>query len=85
MVFALGTNHRDQHLSPLLSRRRCRLHPDGTRPPRRLASSIQDDITPVPSEQAIANLKFGECPPSAIAGEVFTARLRTFVTSRCER
>ena len=39
-----------------------------------IASRIQEQITPVPSEEAIANLKFGECLPPAIAGEVFSAR-----------
>jgi hypothetical protein len=28
----------------------------------------------VPSEEAISNLKFGECLPPSIAGEVFAAR-----------
>ncbi len=39
-----------------------------------IASRIRDEITPVPSEGAIKNLKFGECLPPAIAAEVFSAR-----------
>ena len=39
-----------------------------------IASRIQDQIVPVPSEAAISNLKFGECLPLLIAGEVFAAR-----------
>jgi ATP-dependent Lhr-like helicase len=39
-----------------------------------VASRIRDEITPVSSEEAIANLKFGECLPPAIAAEVFSAR-----------
>ena len=55
-----------------------------------IASRIRDEIIPVPSEEAIGNLKFGECLPPAIAGEVFSARssapegLRRFARSRCE-
>jgi hypothetical protein len=37
-------------------------------------SRIRDEITPVPSEEVITNLKFGECLPPAIAAEVFSAR-----------
>jgi ATP-dependent helicase Lhr and Lhr-like helicase len=39
-----------------------------------IASKMQEQITPEPSEEAIANLKFGECLPPAIAGQVFAAR-----------
>lgn len=39
-----------------------------------IASRIRDEIIPVPSEEAISNLKFGECLPPSIAGEVFAAR-----------
>ena len=39
-----------------------------------IASRIRDEIIPVPSEEAIGNLKFGECLPPPIAGEVFAAR-----------
>lgn len=39
-----------------------------------IASRIRDEITPVPSEEAINNLKFGECLPPVIASEVFAAR-----------
>ena len=39
-----------------------------------IASRIRDEIIPVPSEEAINNLKFGECLPPPIAGEVFAAR-----------
>ncbi len=39
-----------------------------------IASKMQEQIAPLPSEEAIANLKFGECLPPAIADEVFAAR-----------
>ena len=39
-----------------------------------ITSRIRDEIIPVPSEEAISNLKFGECLPPPIAGEVFAAR-----------
>lgn len=39
-----------------------------------IASRIRDEIIPVPSKEAINNLKFGECLPPPIAGEVFAAR-----------
>jgi len=39
-----------------------------------IASRIRDEIIPVPSEEAINNLKFGECLPPPIASEVFAAR-----------
>jgi ATP-dependent Lhr-like helicase len=39
-----------------------------------IASRLREEITPVASEEAISNLKFGECLPPAIAGEVFAAR-----------
>ncbi len=39
-----------------------------------IASRIREEITPVPSEQAIGNLKFGECLPPSMAEEVFKAR-----------
>ncbi len=39
-----------------------------------IASRIRDEIIPVPSQEAIDNLKFGECLPPPIAGEVFFAR-----------
>ena len=39
-----------------------------------IASRMQEQITPLPSEEAIGNLKFGECLPPAIADEVFAAR-----------
>lgn len=39
-----------------------------------IASRIRDEIIPVPSQDAIDNLKFGECLPQPIAGEVFSAR-----------
>jgi ATP-dependent helicase Lhr and Lhr-like helicase len=39
-----------------------------------IASKMQEQLAPEPSEEAIANLKFGECLPAAIAREVFSAR-----------
>jgi ATP-dependent Lhr-like helicase len=39
-----------------------------------IATRMHDPITPSPSEEAIGNLKFGECLPPRIADEVFTAR-----------
>jgi ATP-dependent Lhr-like helicase len=39
-----------------------------------IASRLPEEIIPVPSEEAISNLKFGECLPPSIAGEVFAAR-----------
>jgi len=39
-----------------------------------IAARLREEITPVASEEAINNLKFGECLPPAIAGEVFAAR-----------
>jgi ATP-dependent helicase Lhr and Lhr-like helicase len=39
-----------------------------------IAIRMQDPITPSPSEEAIGNLKFGECLPPSIAHEVFAAR-----------
>ena len=39
-----------------------------------IASRIRDEIVSKPSEKAIENLKFGECLPLPIAGEVFAAR-----------
>jgi ATP-dependent helicase Lhr and Lhr-like helicase len=39
-----------------------------------IASKMQEQITPLPSEEALDNLKFVECLPAAIAGEVFAAR-----------
>ncbi|MCZ2341278.1 MAG: DEAD/DEAH box helicase [Bacteroidales bacterium] len=39
-----------------------------------IASRIRDEIVPTPSEDAMDNLKFGECLPPPIAGEVFAAR-----------
>ena len=39
-----------------------------------IASRIRDEIIPVPSQEAIDNLKFGECLPPQIADEVFSAR-----------
>ena len=39
-----------------------------------IASRMQERDHAVPSEEAIGNLKFGECLPPAIAGEVFAAR-----------
>lgn len=39
-----------------------------------IASKMHDEITPVPSEEAMNNLKFGECLPPPVAGEVFLAR-----------
>lgn len=39
-----------------------------------IASRIREVINPVLSEEAISNLKFGECLPPTIAGEVFAAR-----------
>jgi ATP-dependent Lhr-like helicase len=39
-----------------------------------IASRIREEIVPVPSEDAISNLKFGECLPPSIANEVFAAR-----------
>jgi hypothetical protein len=39
-----------------------------------IASRIRDEIVPTPSEDAMDNLKFGECLPPSIAGEVFAAR-----------
>jgi len=39
-----------------------------------IASRIQEETIPVPSEEAISNLKFGECLPPSIANEVFAAR-----------
>jgi ATP-dependent helicase Lhr and Lhr-like helicase len=40
-----------------------------------ISSNMQEPITPIVSEGAITNLKFGECLPPDIAGEVFAARL----------
>lgn len=37
-------------------------------------SRMPEEITPVPSEEAIKNLKFGECLPPSLAQEVFSAR-----------
>ncbi len=37
-------------------------------------SRLRDEITPLPSADAISNLKFGECLPPTIVGEVFSAR-----------
>ncbi len=56
-----------------------------------IASRIRDEISSVPNEEAISHLKFGECLPPTIAGEVFSApesdltpkRSRTFAGSRC--
>ena len=39
-----------------------------------IASRIREEIIPVPSQEAIDNLKFGECLPPPIASEVFSAR-----------
>ena len=39
-----------------------------------IGSKMQEQITPSPSEEALDNLKFGECLPPDIAGEVFAAR-----------
>ena len=39
-----------------------------------IALRIGEEITPVPGEEAISNLKFGECLPPSIACEVFSAR-----------
>jgi hypothetical protein len=39
-----------------------------------IVSRIRDEIVPTPSEEAMENLKFGECLPPPIAGEVFAAR-----------
>jgi hypothetical protein len=39
-----------------------------------IASRLPEEIIPVPSEEAITNLKFGECLPPSIANEVFLAR-----------
>lgn len=39
-----------------------------------IASRIHAEITPVPSDEAISNLKFGECLPASIAAEVYSAR-----------
>jgi ATP-dependent Lhr-like helicase len=39
-----------------------------------IRSRLREDIVPRPGEQAIKNLKFGECLPPSIAGEVFAAR-----------
>ena len=47
-----------------------------------IASKMQEQITPVPSEEAIGNLKFGECLPPAIAGEVFAARFNDAESDR---
>ncbi len=39
-----------------------------------IASRIREEIIPVPSQEAINNLKFGECLSPPISGEVFSAR-----------
>jgi hypothetical protein len=39
-----------------------------------IASKMQEQLTPSPSEEALDNLKFGECLPPGIADEVFAAR-----------
>ena len=39
-----------------------------------ITSRIRDEIVPAPSDEAIENLKFGECLPSPFASEVFAAR-----------
>jgi ATP-dependent Lhr-like helicase len=39
-----------------------------------IASRSREEITVLPSEEAIGNLKFGECLPPDIASEVFSAR-----------
>lgn len=47
-----------------------------------IASRIRDESIPVPSEEAIYNLKFGECLPPPIAGEVFAARFNLPTNAR---
>ena len=55
-----------------------------------IAARLRDEITPVPSEEAIENLKFGECLPPLIVGEVFgldslmQRQLPVLVVSQCE-
>lgn len=39
-----------------------------------IASRIREEIVPTRSEEAMENLKFGECLPPPIAGEVFAVR-----------
>lgn len=39
-----------------------------------IAERLHNEVTPVPSEEAIENLKFGECLPPVIVREVFAAR-----------
>lgn len=39
-----------------------------------IASRMGNEIVPTPSDEAMENLKFGECLPPPIAGEVFAAR-----------
>jgi hypothetical protein len=39
-----------------------------------ITSRLKGEILPLPSEEAIDNLKFGECLPPLIAGDVFSAR-----------
>jgi ATP-dependent Lhr-like helicase len=39
-----------------------------------IVSRIREEITAMPNEEAIGDLKFGECLPPSIAGEVFAAR-----------
>lgn len=39
-----------------------------------IASGMREEIIPVSSEEAIDNLKFGECLPPSIADQVFSAR-----------
>lgn len=39
-----------------------------------IAARMPDDVTPVPSEEAVRNLKFGECIPPPIVAEVFALR-----------
>ena len=41
---------------------------------RQVAALSAEAVVPVPNEDAIANLKFGECLPPPIAAEVFCAR-----------
>ena len=41
---------------------------------RLIDARIRDEIVPVPSEEAINNLKFGECLPPSIVDAVFAAR-----------
>jgi ATP-dependent Lhr-like helicase len=39
-----------------------------------IGTRLNDEIRPIPDEAAVENLKFSECLPSQVAGEVLAAR-----------